>query len=178
MSWISWLFAAIARQAPLQNTPPISPLENKERIRELVEDQIEYHRNREHESHSAQARLEKLASLAFLGVTVAVLLKLFLELMHTDLTFVVVLSMLAIVLPAVSAAFFALRSYAELELLAEQSNYMIHKLKSAARRIEALKPERVLVSQELGHDAATIAGWMLQDLEGWGRLFRGKLPEA
>jgi hypothetical protein len=67
-----------------------------------------------------------------------------------------------------------LRAYAELQLLAEQSRHMEAELKRAKARVERLDPTRKLVSQDLGAEAAAVAILMLQDLEGWARLFRVK----
>lgn len=37
--------------------------------------------------------------------------------------------------------------------------------------------KRVLVSQDIGSEAALVATLMLQDLDGWARLFRVKAME-
>jgi hypothetical protein len=55
---------------------------------------------------------------------------------------------------------------------------MIRELHNARMRVARLDTSRVLVSQDLGALAAVVATLMLQDLDGWGRLFRGKLMEA
>jgi len=38
--------------------------------------------------------------------------------------------------------------------------------------------DRALVSQDLAAEALAVATMMLQDLDGWGRLFRGKATET
>lgn len=75
-----------------------------------------------------------------------------------------------------AAAYFgvALRSYSELQLLTDQSEHMIHLLQQALARVQRLDSHRILVDQDLGSEASTVAQSMLQDLEGWERLFRGK----
>ena len=40
-----------------------------------------------------------------------------------------------------------------------------------------LDPKRPLASQLLGEEAGAVATLMLQELDGWGRVFRGKLLE-
>ena len=80
-------------------------------------------------------------------------------------------------LPGLSAAFIGIRAYAELQLLAEQSHHMAAELEQAYHRIERLNPNRVLVSQDIGSEAALVATLMLQDLDGWARLFRVKAME-
>lgn len=90
----------------------------------------------------------------------------------------VLLGLLATVLPTISAAFVALRSYAELQMLVEQSKYMRSKLWRAKWRVKRIELDRPLASQDLGAEALGVAAVMLRDLEGWGRLFRGKILEA
>ena len=90
----------------------------------------------------------------------------------------VVFGFLATVLPGVSAGFVGIRAYAELQLIAEQSHHMAAELERAHRRVERLDTTRPLVSQDLGAEAAAVATLMLQDLEGWARMFRVKEVEA
>ena len=78
----------------------------------------------------------------------------------------------------ISAAFVAIRGYAELQLLAEQSRHMAAELKRAQSRVERLDMTQPLASQDLGGEAAAVATLMLQDLDGWARLFRVKGMEA
>ena len=82
--------------------------------------------------------------------------------------------LLATALPGVSAAFFGIRAYSELQLLAEQSHHMEEELRQASMRVERLAPARAMVSQDMGTEAVALATLMLQDLEGWARLFRVK----
>jgi hypothetical protein len=84
---------------------------------------------------------------------------------------------LAIVLAAISAALVGIRSYAELPLLAEQSHHMMHELKVAMARVEALHLACPMASQDLGDETYSVAKLMLRDLEGWGLLFGTKVIE-
>jgi hypothetical protein len=85
---------------------------------------------------------------------------------------------LCVVLPATSAAAVGIGSYAEWRLLAEESKHMQDMLKSARRKIKNIPLGRSLASQDLGEEAYAVAALMLQDLEGWQRLFRIKNLEA
>jgi hypothetical protein len=118
---------------------------------------------------------EKLSGVTFVALLVFVLLKV---LSHEHQSLVISFGLMATVLPGISAAFVAIRSYAELQLLAEQSHHMVLELHSARIRVSRLDTNRALVSQDLGAQAAAVATLMLQDLDGWGRLFSGKLMEA
>jgi hypothetical protein len=82
------------------------------------------------------------------------------------------------ILPAVSAALVGFRAYAELELLKEQSESMLQAMQRAKRQIMELDPNEPLASQALGSALAGVATLMLEDLEGWARLFRGKVLDA
>jgi hypothetical protein len=48
----------------------------------------------------------------------------------------------------------------------------------ARDRITDLDPDVPLASQVLGNALASVATLMLEDLEGWARLFRGKALDA
>jgi hypothetical protein len=82
------------------------------------------------------------------------------------------------ILPALSAAFVGIRAYAELELLADQSDLMLRTMRKARAQIMELDPAAPLASQALGRALAAVATRMLEDLQGWARLFRVKSVEA
>uniref|UniRef100_A0A372ILC6 SMODS and SLOG-associating 2TM effector domain-containing protein n=2 Tax=Paracidobacterium acidisoli TaxID=2303751 RepID=A0A372ILC6_9BACT len=178
LSWVSWLFAAMQRSAPL---PQASKMDNetaRAMLQHLIDEQITYHRDREKMSLNAAERFEGLGGLAFGIVLLCVILKVGSEAINGLPYMVLALAVMAIILPGISAACLAIRSYAELQLLAEQSRYMISELEHSRIRVARLNISRPLVSQDLGAEAAIVGTTMLQDLEGWGRLFRGKLMEA
>jgi hypothetical protein len=178
VAWISWLFAAMERAMPIAATSPADNQLKQEIVHNFIKEQARYHKIREKRSHNALETFESFGTLAFFAVLACVVLKIVLELFVEAEGPVLLIGLLATVLPGVSAAFVALRSYAELQLLAEQSHYMHAELERAQSRVGRLNMNRVLASQDLGAEAAAVAALMLQDLEGWGRLFRGKLPEA
>lgn len=177
LSWIGWLFAATQRCGPLPEGS-IAPVEPRRvRLLCLIDEQLAYHRRREKKSVHASRKLEVLGTVTFLAVLLFVPLKLVAD-FHDYPTFTIGLGVMAMVLAGVSAAFVAIRGYAELPLLAEQSQHMIRELENARARVSRLDSNRPLVSQDLGTQAGAVATLMLQDLDGWGRLFRGKLMEA
>jgi hypothetical protein len=89
-----------------------------------------------------------------------------------------VLGLLAALLPVISAGFFVLRAYAELNLVADQSATMLYALAEAAEALDSLDLTKPLASQELAADGYALATTMLADVEGWARLFRVKVIEA
>jgi hypothetical protein len=172
LSWVAWLFAATQRGAPLPEGSIAGKESGRAILFNLIDGQLAYHRRREKTALTASLRLEISSWITFIALFVCVVLKLVMR------EHALLIGLLATVLPGISAAFVAIRSYAELQLLAEQSHHMILELHSARLRVSRLNINRALASQDLGAQAAAIATLMLQDLDGWGRLFRGKLMEA
>lgn len=175
--WVAWLFAAWQRAAPL----PCGRLEAK-RLRhavdDLIDDQQEYHGDRGRWAGAAAERFARLGARGFGAVLGCVALKVGWEWYHWPHWGALVLGLLAMVLPGVSAALVGIRAYAELQLLVEQSSHTLAELLVAEARVERLGLGRALASQDLGHEATRVATLMLQDLEGWARLFRVKGVEV
>jgi hypothetical protein len=183
LAWVAWLFAATQRAAPLPQGSILGDGSGRRMLLNLIEEQLAYHEGRERIAERAATTFERFGGVAFLAVFVCVSAEVILETFFRETFFSVdiplsVLRFAATVLPGFSAAFVTIRSYAELQLLAEQSHHMILELRSARTRVTRIKPERALASQEIGAQAAALATLMLQDLDGWGRLFRGKSMEA
>lgn len=88
------------------------------------------------------------------------------------------LGLAATILPKLAAASVGIRAYAEREPLAKQSRAMKAAMESGRQRIETMDLTRPLASQELGAEVYEVATLMLQDVQGWVRLFRAKLVEA
>jgi hypothetical protein len=104
--------------------------------------------------------------------------KLWLLLSRRSEQWTVWLGLAAAILPALAAASVGIRAYAELELLAEQSRDMCAAMELGRQRIETMDLTRPLASQELGAEVLEVATLMLQDVQGWMRLFRVKLVKA
>jgi len=175
-TWVAWLFEADQRAAPFPRGPIVFARHRHE-IAQLIDGQLAYHHDRARQSEAAAHRLEAFG-LGFFALIIAAVLGKFafghaLHLPWVALAF----GWLAIILPGFSAAFVGIRAYAELELLAAQSNYMTVILERSRKAVEAIDPEAPLASSDLGLEAAELAGAMLQDLEGWARLFRLKVAE-
>jgi hypothetical protein len=179
-AWVAWLFAAFQRAAPIEHgelrtSPPQAA--HKQALEDLIEEQLTYHKGRRERGRLAGETFVKLGAWSFAAVLVCVVLK-FETTVHDWHKTAQFFGLLATVLPGVSAAFFGIRAYAELELLAEQSRHMEAELTRAKARLERLGLTRPLASQDLGAEATAVAMLMLQDLEGWTRLFRVKVVEA
>jgi hypothetical protein len=194
LAWVCWLFAAMQRAAPL----PVGDLTQvnereagRAAVLALIDEQLEYHHDRKVKSTTASDVFEKYGRLTFKLIFACVFVKAFLEGLEslpaevhraglttrTVASWVLTFGLMATVLPGVSAAVVGLRSYAEWQMLNEQSHHMILLLEQARARVVRLNLARPSVSQDLGAEALAVANIMLQDLEGWGRLFRGKSPE-
>jgi len=180
-AWLIWLFAAMSRAAPM----PRGIFDEKrcgrareDILRGLVEEQISYHLGRWQWYEGAAHGFVVAGTLLFLTVIVVVAVKLALLGFGDRSELGTPLGLAATVLPALSAAAIGVRAYAELELQAEQSRWMESAMERARQRIARLDPTRPLASQELGVEVLDVATRMLQDVDGWARLFRVKLVEA
>lgn len=193
-AWIAWLFAAWERAAPLpagSSAASLGPIVQKQIVGGLIDTQLAYHRARAEKSERADETFFKFGQWCFVAVCVCVVLKLLVLIgthhggtAHQDGWFdglgeaaVLVLTWLAIVLPAVSAAAFGIRSYTELQLLTEQSRHMIFALETAKRRIESIDVTQPLAIEDVGAETQAVATLMLQDIDGWSRLFKLKAIE-
>jgi hypothetical protein len=192
-AWVAWLFAAWERAAPLpmgSAATSLSPVVHEQIIGGLIDTQLAYHRARAERSERADETFFKFGQWCFIAVCACVALKLFvLTGVHHDEAAqggwreelsefaVLALTWLAIVLPAVSAAAFGIRSYTELQLLTEQSRHMIAALEAAKRRIESIDVTQPLAIDDVGAETQAVAALMLQDIDGWSRLFKLKAIE-
>jgi hypothetical protein len=177
--WVVWLFAAQQRAAPWLRGE-VAAVHGPARtvvLKELIDEQLDYHLARGDMAKRAGDTFIAWGARSFAAVVICVVAKLALH-WFGDHDPSVILGLLATVLPGVSAACLGIRAYSELQLLAEQSHHMAAELRHARLRVERLDPNRPLVSQDLGSEAVTLAALMLQDLEGWVRLFRVKGLEA
>ena len=185
--WVSWLFRAYQRAAllPRGTIAHLLPgVRNHDVLQDLVDEQLEYHSGRAKMAAGAAKFFEHNGERIFGIVVVCVFFKILLSLRaSTPLTplddwVTASLGLLGIILPALSAAAVGIGSYAEWQLLAEESNHMLDLLKLAKQRIDRINLKRPLASQDLGAEADAVASLMLQDLEGWQRLFRVKIIET
>lgn len=179
-AWVAWLFAAQQRCGPLPAGSLLSEAGGVTRraiICHLLDEQLSYHEERDCICETASLTLERLGICVFLAVIACVTVKIvFADAFHAP-EWAAPFAWAATVLPAVSAAFVGIRAYAELQLLAAQSRHMVAELERARRRVDRIDLKRSLASQDLGGEAAAISAVMLQDLEGWTRLFRIKTAE-
>ena len=172
-AWVAWLFAALQRAAPLPVGMLAAGRGSPSEITGLIAEQVKYHDDRAKTNDAAGNRFERIGIYLFFAVAVCVGFK-----VGADWTdhpgWAWPFGLLATVLPAFTAASVGIRAYAELQLLAGQSHHMLRDLGLAQARVARLNPGRVLVSQDYGAEAALVATLMLQDLDGWARLFRVK----
>jgi hypothetical protein len=179
-AWVAKLFAAYERAAPFPRGSMAAQLHGALKnnvLADLIDEQLQYHRDRAAMARGAGETFERWGAGSFFAVFTVVLLKIAATCAGWSMAGPV-FGFLAIGVPAVSAAFVGIKSYAELQLLAEQSHHMELDLELAKARVERLDLGRPLASQDLGGEAEAVAALMLQDLEGWERLFRVKAIET
>lgn len=177
--WVTWHFNALLRAAPLPRLDLSTA--GKAAIRDaiigqgdtgLLVGQIRYHEGREAKSNRAAGTWALWGERAFVATVAIVAAKPFLK------DWGIWLAVLAAVLPAISAAFFALRQYSEEKLMAEQSARMRQAMEEARQTMLAIPLGQPLSSQDLAAETYEIAMRMLADVAGWAQLVRVKVVEA
>lgn len=178
-AWVGWYIAALMRCAPplRDAVSPARKIAAKATVADLAEEQSNYHAQRGETHERASHRLGKVGDVFFLLTFLAVGVKLLHPAMIGE-EFLPMLSVLCTVFPAVSAALFGVRAYAEFELLTWQSMRMARSFQDTLGRLELLEPERPLASQQIGAEMFAVAATMLDDMVGWAQTFRGKSVEA
>ena len=180
-TWVAWLFQAYVRAAPIaQERYSAATLGAiRERVlADLVHDQLHYHADRERQYRRAAHSFALWGEALFFLVLILICVKLTVLALYGADNLTLALGLLAVIFPALAAGLVGFRSYAELQALAEESHHMIDRLSRAKLRIERLTFDKPLMSQALGARVFEVAITMLQDIDGWARLFRVKIVEA
>jgi len=179
-NWVGWLFGALQRAAPISegifDRDRIEEARN-EALRDLIDDQLAYHKARALQSQQASDRLGQVGEYLFIAVLALVAVKLVSVSLHADHLLILVLGLAAAILPALSAGFVGIRSYAELPLLADQSRRMQAEMSAVKLQVQQIDNSEPLASQLLGSAIFSVATIMLQDIQGWVQLFRAKVVE-
>lgn len=180
-TWVAWLFEAYVRAAPMAegrySAETLAAFRSRI-LAELVEDQLHYHQDRERQYRRAAHSFAFWGEILFFLVLFLIGMKLLvIGFLGAD-GLTLALGLLAVILPAWAAGLVGFRSYAELQALAEESHHMIDRLTRAKQHIDRLSFDKPLASQALGARVYEVAITMLQDIEGWARLFRVKIVEA
>ncbi len=173
--WAGWYVDAVARALPLPRGALSGPRLDAVRDRvlhTLLDEQRAYHLDRARRCRAASRGLAGMGEALFFATVALVAVKMLLLVLHAAPGTAQALGQAAVLLATPSAAFAALRAYAELDLLAEQSGTMANLLGAAEARIRDMPADRPLVSQEIGREVAELADAMLHDVEGWARLFQ------
>jgi hypothetical protein len=179
-AWVAWYFVAALRAAPLPRgeASPILLTRAAEVGGSLIDEQADYHRDREDRYHRAAHWLGRRGEWFFLATLVLVLGKLWLLLGSEAHAPAVLVGLLAAVLPALSAAFVGIQAYAEFDLLRRQSVRMRRVMHAARTELDAIVLKCPLASQALGGLFDGVAQAMLQDVQGWSLLFGTKVLET
>jgi hypothetical protein len=178
-AWVAWLFGAVMRATPLpRGRFDAARLTEIRRmvLDDLVLDQLHYHTGRLKQYDQAGRMLVRIGEALFFTVAALVAVKLWL--MWGGHEPPVWLEWLTVVLPTFAAAFVGIRAYAELKLLARQSRHMCGVMRRAVDRLGRLDLAQPLASQDLGAITHAVAITMLQEVDGWARMFRVKVVDG
>ena len=180
-TWVAWLFEAYVRAAPMAegrySAETLGAIRSRV-LADLVQDQLHYHEDRERQYRRAARSFALWGEVLFFLVLILIGVKLIVLTFFGVDNVAVALGLLAVIFPALAAGLVGFRSYAELQALAEESHHMIDRLTRAKQRIDRLSFDTPLASQALGARVYEVAISMLQDIDGWARLFRVKIVEA
>ena len=178
LNWVGWRFAASIRATPLPTGVLAGPQLAQARdaaAAVLLRGERAYHAARAESGRRRGERLVLLGAAAFTITSICMVLKLLLLGMEYETG--ELFGLIAALLPAVAAAVFGLRAYAELDLLVQQSEHMITVLDEAARSLDQTDTDRPLASQHIGDVLEETAIAMLADVEGWIQISRVKIVE-
>lgn len=178
MGWAGWRFAAAVRAAPL----PAGVLAGasldaaRDAAAVLLQGQHAYHAARIEAGRQRERRLVRIGTAVFYVTAACVVVKVALLAPYPGAAEHV--GLVAALLPAVAAALFGFRAYAELELMVQQSERMLGVLDLAGRSLDRTDTARPLASQHVGDVLEDAAAAMLADVEGWVQVSRVKAVEA
>lgn len=179
---LAWYFNAIVRAAPmprgnLAGTALVTAHDFV--LHDLIAGQLSYHKSRGAASQFASERLAT-GSKIFFGLTLIFVLAKCIVLFTSFDEYAVVLDFITVALPAISVALASIRSYAELEILVDQSASMEQLLTQSQENLTHATRDldEPLASVRLGHEILRLAQAMQLDTDGWAQLFRIKPVEA
>ncbi|MGO8738808.1 hypothetical protein [Rhodoblastus sp.] len=180
-AWVAWYFAAAMRGAPplVGSFATLKP-HALACARALIAAQRDYHEQRGDRNRRTDRGLERLGELFFvlsLLIVVGQLAIVGLDL-KPEAYRIGLLSAAVGAVASTSAAFVAIRAYAEFPLVARQSAHMLRILDQAEERLDDFVVAEPLAGRELGRVLVALAMAMMQDVAGWAQLFRLKIVGA
>jgi hypothetical protein len=185
-AWVPWYLGTLIRAAPMTGGALSGPLlrDAIDSIRShLVQAQNAYHEARGKQYRRAARTLAISGELLFATVAFLIVVKVLHALGHPEgkpEVYWSAIEFLTVALPTVAAASVGIRAYAELQLLAEQSHHMVVVMRQALATLDRIggRLDQPLASQDLGAALTAVTAAMLQDVDGWARMFRVKVIEA
>ncbi len=186
--WVGWYFNARLRECGLEygtfSRERLGHFRNHAHDLLLASEkgQIAYFELNAERYGRAGRWLNNAALAGFAIVFVVVVAKLGLLLAEHHLPFkpdwpLQLLTLGAGLLPAFAAAVFAIRSHGEFEVLAQNGERSVARLKKAAERLARLDLDQPLASEVLGDEIAAATTIVISDVEGWSLLFNVKAVE-
>jgi len=177
--WVSRYFLALVRNAPY---PERDIKAGKKRAfalgRSLVDEQIAYHSKREFQADRADNRLIFCGDLSFIVTLLGLLISIPFIVLKGRFGASEYLEILAWISSGISAAFVALRAYAEFALIARQSRRMRTIMNESSVELANLDLALPLSSQALGTVLHRLAVLMMEEAGGWAKIFRLKSVES
>ena len=126
----------------------------------------------------AGKRLALASEALFILTIILVLIKLILLFSGFSYSAAAVIGIMSAIFPAIAAFSVGVRSYAEFDLMANQSAEMAAYMVEANERWMKINCDAPNASQEMGNLLREICIQMLVDVQGWSAVARSKPVEA
>jgi hypothetical protein len=146
--------------------------------RDLLDDQKNYHVKRAKKMTLAGKRLALASEALFIATIILVFIKLILLFSGFSYSAAAAIGIMSAILPAIAAFSVGVRSYAEFDLMANQSAEMAAYMAEANERWAKINCDAPNASQEMGNLLREICIQMLVDVQGWSAVARSKPVEA
>jgi hypothetical protein len=175
--WATWLYGNQARALAFPGGAFNKATVQKSKrafLRDLVEPQIAFHRQREPEARAAERRLGLIGWLAFGATLCVVATKLVLHCLQIHAGLQTCLGIMGAALPSIAAFVFAVRAYEEFGVLANQSEAAVVDWRAIRDRVEAVTPGDPLASERLGSEVRAAAALLMDDVHDWTNIFEMK----
>lgn len=180
LDWIGWRFAALVRAAPLPTSTAgddSSAAARDASAAVLLQGQRSYHAARVALGRQREAALVLAGQVVFGCTVLFVLVKLGLLLAGQERG-AEWAGLAAALLPAIAAAVFGFRAYAELELLVQHSERLVGVIEDAEASLARIDPAIAGAARAIGDVLEEAAVAMLADVGGWIQISRVKAVEA
>jgi hypothetical protein len=169
-TWEDWVFKQMYKAQPLADQSCLTTKGLRVKIKAIIENQLEYHKNKHEKEHKLHHHLHMFSIILFIATLVAVVAHFF---VHWPWLLIATAGF-----PAVAAAIHGILTMSESERIAEQSSEMAEQLKNYQRALCELPNDEswatMLATRNL---AAQVVTTMVNENQTWKSLISARSPE-